>query len=254
MQFPVDISVGNFSISSHLLFETLGFVIAYRFYVSLRKKNGDLIPSSNRAIIMIAGAAGGFLFSRVIGALEYPLAFFHSSHPALYFYSDKTIVGGLLGGLIAIEIAKKIIGEKKSSGDLFTYPIILGLIIGRIGCFSMGIHEDTYGTETSSIFGMDLGDGLKRHPVTLYEIFFLICFWIVLKLIEKKETLKNGYRFQLFMIAYLFFRFLLDFIKPADRYFYGLGTIQLSCIFGLLYYSRTIYKIIITPSLLVENE
>jgi phosphatidylglycerol:prolipoprotein diacylglycerol transferase len=254
MQYPIDISIGGFSISSHLVFETLGFIIGYRYYLYLRKKEIDKIPISNRAIIMIAGAGGGFLFSRVIGAFEHPAAFLHSDHPLLYFYSDKTIVGGLLGGLIAIEITKKIIGETKSSGDLFAYPMILGMLIGRIGCFTMGMLEDTYGTVTTSIFGMDLGDGLKRHPVVLYEMFFLICVWITLRLIERKVTFKNGYRFKLFLISYLIFRLMLDFIKPGDRYFYGLGTIQISCIFGLMYYSKTILTTIFKPSLIIEHE
>ncbi len=254
MQFPLDIAVGKFSLSSHLLFETLGFIIGFRYYLFLRKKSIDLIPQSNRAVILIGAAAGGFLFSRIIGSLENPTLFFNSPHPLLYFYSDKTIVGGLLGGLIGVEISKKIIHEKKSSGDLFTYPILLALMIGRIGYFSMGVYEDTYGIETSSVFGMDLGDGLKRHPVTLYEIAFLLLVWLMLMLIEKNVKLKNGYRFQFFMIVYLIFRFSLDFIKPGERYFYGLGTIQISCIFGLIYYSRTIYRMLFKQSLLIEHE
>lgn len=253
MQFPIDISIGNFSISSHLLFETLGFVIGYRYYLYLRKQKIDLITESNRALILIGAAAGALLFSRLIGSLEKPFEFFHSPHPLLFFYSNETIVGGLIGGLIGVEVTKKFIHEKRSSGDLFTYPIILALMIGRVGCFSMGVHEDTYGTVTTSIFGMDLGDGLKRHPTSLYEIFFLLCLWIILKLIERKVKFKEGYRFQVFMITYFIFRILIDFIKPSERYFCGLGTIQISCIFGLIYYGRTIYKLLFKPSLLIVH-
>ena len=254
MQFPIDITIGSFSISSHLVFETLGFVIGFRYYLYLRKKNIDLIPESNRALIMIGGAAGAFLFSRIIGALENPSVFFHSQSPFMYFYANKTIVGGLLGGLLGVEIIKKFIHEKRSSGDLFTYPLILAMMIGRIGCFTMGVHEDTYGNVTGSIFGMDLGDGLKRHPVCLYEIVFLFCLWITIRLIENKFKLKSGYRFRFFMIAYMTFRILIDFIKPELKYFYGLGTIQICCIFGLAYYCRTIFRMIFKPSLLLEHE
>jgi phosphatidylglycerol:prolipoprotein diacylglycerol transferase len=254
VQFPIDITIGNFSISSHLVFETLGFIVGFRYYLYLRKQQIDHIPESNRAIILIGAALGGLLFSRLIGALENPGAFFHTPNPWLYFYANKTIVGGLLGGLLGVEIIKKFIHEKRSSGDLFTFPIILALILGRIGCFTMGVHEDTYGTTTNSIFGMNLGDGMKRHPVTLYEIFFLICLWIALLLMEKGVKFKSGYRFQFFMIAYLIFRLSVDFIKPSDKYFYGLGTIQICCIFGLVYYSRTIYRILFKPSLLIAHE
>ena len=58
--------------------------------------------------------------------------------------SGATIVGALLGGLLVVEITKKIIHEKSSSGDLFTYPLILAMMIGRIGCFTSGLTEETY--------------------------------------------------------------------------------------------------------------
>ena len=90
-------------------------------------------------------------------------------------------MGGLFGGLIGVEISKKIIKERHSSGDLFTFPIIIGIIIGRIGCFLSGTKEFTYGRETNFITGMDLGDGLYRHPISLYEIIFLILLFIFLK-------------------------------------------------------------------------
>src|SRR6478735_11783650 len=113
------------------------------------------------------------------------------------------------------------IGEKKSSGDLFTFPLILGMMIGRIGCFLNGIAESAYGIETSSWMGMNLGDGIFRHPVALYEIVFLILLWIVLANIKSKQALKEGMIFKFFMIAYLGFRFLLEFTKPHVNIFMG---------------------------------
>jgi prolipoprotein diacylglyceryltransferase len=162
-------------------------------------------------------------------------------------------VGALLGGLLVVEITKKILHEKNSSGDLFTYPLILAMMIGRIGCFTSGVQEETYGIVTTSSLGMDLGDGMYRHPVTLYEIAFLMVLWLLLTTIERKGPLKNGYRFQFFMIAYLTFRFMLDFIKPHYVYFMGLGTIQLCCLAGLLYYSGTIWNIFFNFSSITEH-
>jgi len=158
----------------------------------------------------------------------------------------------LLGSLLVVEITKKMIHEKTSSGDLFTYPLILAMMIGRIGCFTSGLTEETYGIKTSSFLGINLGDGVYRHPVTLYEVAFLALLWFILKTIERRVTLINGYRFQFFMIAYLAFRFMLDFIKPHYVYFLGMGTIQLCCIIGLSYYSKTIYKILFNFSSLTE--
>lgn len=131
---------------------------------------------------------------------------------------------------------KKLINEKQSSGDLFTYPIILGLMIGRLGCFTMGIYEETYGTVTQFFTGLNLGDGQLRHPVALYEIIFLLTLWTGLHYWGKTHLLKAGQRFKLFMVAYLSFRFILEFIKPHYNLIAGFSTIQLTCLLGLLYY------------------
>lgn len=254
MQYPVELHLGTLKLSLHLIFETAAFVIGFRYFLWLRKKQHDVISDNNRIWILVGATFGAFFFSRLVGALEEPVAFFNSPHPLLYFYANKTIIGGLLGGLLMVEVTKKIIGERSSSGDLFTYPLILAIIIGRIGCFTSGVYEQTYGEVTNFIFGMDLGDGLKRHPVALYEITFMLLLWMVLLKIEKKAKLVSGCRFQIFMIAYLTFRFCMQLIKPQYAYFLGMGTIQLVCIIGLLYYIKTIGKIIFNPKAITVNE
>ncbi|WP_336517952.1 prolipoprotein diacylglyceryl transferase [Pollutibacter soli] len=247
MEFPINISIGRFSISAHILFETLAFFIAYRYYLHLRSKTNDQISDEGRIWILIGAAAGAFLFSRLTGVMENPYAFISSPHKLLYFFSAKTIVGGLLGGLTGVELMKKIIGVKSSSGDLFTFPLLLGMIIGRIGCFTSGVGEDTYGIKTSLFSGMNLGDNILRHPVTLYEIVFLILLWIVLVHVKKKRILPEGWIFRYFMIGYLGFRFFLDFIKPTIPIILNLSFIQLMCVAGLIYYVRTIISLIFNP-------
>ena len=250
MPYPIYLRLGSLTLSLHLVFETLGYAIGFRYFLYLRNKQTDKINDANRVWIIIGATFGAFFFSRLVGALENPLTLIHSKHIALYLYANKTIVGALLGGLLVVEITKKIIHEKTSSGDLFVYPLILAMMIGRIGCFTSGIYEDTYGIPTNFFLGINLGDGLRRHPVTLYEIAFLALLWLLLLAIEKKVQLINGYRYQFFMTAYLTFRLLLDYIKPHYTYFLGLGTIQLCCVLGLLYYTKTIYKILCSFSTL----
>ena len=153
-------------------------------------------------------------------------------------------MGGLFGGLLGVEFIKWIIGEKESSGDLFTLPIILGIFIGRIGCFLTGINEFTYGSETSFFMGMDLGDGVNRHPTSLYELFFLVALFFLLKRLQEKKRLEKGHIFQLFMIAYFGFRFLIEFIKPNIFFTLGLSSIQWLCVICYIYYWKTILKYI----------
>ena len=251
MSFPLDFHIGIFTLSGHLLFETLGFILGYRYYSYLRKKQIDKINDSNRLTILIAATFGAFFFSRLIGALENPYALFQSKNIIIDIFRSKTIIGGLLGGLIFVEGVKKLIGEKSSSGDLFTYPLILAIAIGRIGCLTSGIYEPTFGEPTSFFLGMNLGDNIQRHPTSLYEIIYLILLFGYLRYIEGKILFKDGIRFKIFMITYLTFRFFIEFIKPGFTFFWGLGTIQITCFLGLIYYSKTILKLVYQPKSLI---
>ena len=242
MSFPWQLHIGSIQIPWHVLLETAGIFIGFRYFMYLRSKQADVISTSNRIWILIGAIFGSVIGSRLIGGLENPTALQQADNLLVYFYQNKTIVGGLLGGLAGVELIKKAIKENQSSGDLFTYPLILAMIIGRAGCFSMGVYEDTYGTVTNSPFGLNLGDGQLRHPVTLYEIAFLFCLWIAMLQFEKKHSLANGARFKIFMIAYLLFRLFLDFIKPRHIVLTGLSTIQLTCVLGLIYYSVYLFK------------
>jgi phosphatidylglycerol---prolipoprotein diacylglyceryl transferase len=248
MHFPIEISFGNNKIPIHAITEIAAFFIGYRYYAFLRKRQGDLIQTENRLWIFIGAIFGALIGSRLVGSLERPYELSQTKNIWLYIYSNKTVLGGFLGGLFGVELIKKIIKEKHSSGDLFTYPILLALIIGRIGCFCMGVYEETYGTVTTFYAGMNLGDGLLRHPVTIYEMIFLASLWIVLLQIEKKHTLAEGVRFKIFIIAYCVYRFSQEFIKPAFPVFVGLSTIQLTSVIGLVYY----YKVFLHPKQLLQ--
>ncbi|RAJ17840.1 prolipoprotein diacylglyceryl transferase [Olleya aquimaris] len=241
MQIPFNPQLFGYDINIHLVLEYLAFFLAFRYYVILRRKITDKINTNNRLSIILGAALGALIGSRLIGFLENPLIEF-SQQNLIQLLNTKTIMGGLFGGLLGVEIAKKIINEKQSSGDLFVFPIILGIFIGRIGCFLSGINEFTYGLETSSIFGMDLGDGLLRHPTSLYELVFLVLLFFILKRIASHFTLKNGDLFKLFMLSYFGFRFCIEFLKPNIFYIFGLSTIQILCVICWLYYSPFIFQ------------
>jgi phosphatidylglycerol:prolipoprotein diacylglycerol transferase len=236
LTFPYHITIGHSSILLHSILELLAYILGFRYFLFLKKRKGDTISTDNRTWIFIGAIFGSLLGSRLLGGFENYPELMKSDNWLMEFYYNKTILGGLLGGLWGVEITKKIIGEKKSSGDLFVYPLLLAMIIGRIGCFSMGVYEETYGIPTTLPWGMHLGDNYLRHPVALYEIIFLAVLWVCLALIEKKRKLESGMLFKIFMISYLVFRFLLDFIKPHFTWSFGLSSIQTACLIGLLYY------------------
>ena len=241
MTFPFQFKIFEETFYWHFVFETLAFFVGIRIYYYLKKRTNDPISDINRLIIMIGAMIGALIGSRVIALLENPSQI--ANQTFLTFYQNKTVAGGFLGGLFGVEIIKKIVGVKIASGDLYVIPIIAALFIGRIGCFSMGIAEPTYGNETTFFTGMNLGDGLRRHPVALYEMLFMILLFIFFQSIKNK-TLINGDRFKLFMVSYFLFRFLVEFIKPYEPLFLNLSSIQWSSIFIFGYYWKFLFRML----------
>lgn len=223
-----------------MILEYAAFFFAYRYYVYLRIQKQDSISDQNRLSIILGAAVGALIGSRVAGFLENPIL---TSQPMWFVLMNvKTIMGGLFGGLLGVEFVKKIIGEKSSSGDLFTLPIVVGIFIGRVGCFLSGVNEFTYGQASDFILAMDLGDGVMRHPLALYELFFLLFLFVVLRQVGNIKTAQSGNVFKLFMVLYFSFRFFIEFLKPNEFFILGLSTIQWLCLICLIYYHKFLIR------------
>jgi prolipoprotein diacylglyceryltransferase len=214
----------------HPVFEALGYAGGYGAYKVARGRAGDFLTDERRWLIIAATAVGALVGSRALGLLEQaPRIGWHWN--ALLQPGGKTIVGGLLGGWLAVELAKLVLKIKSRTGDLFALPLCLGIAIGRIGCFVAGLADDTYGTATTLPWGVDFGDGVRRHPTQLYEMVFLLVLAGVLWWLGRRPH-RNGALFRVFMGAYLAWRLAVDFIKPQPLV-HGLNMIQWACVAGL---------------------
>ena len=236
MHYPVEIVLGPLHLPAHRFFELLAFFAGYRLYVWQRARAQDRISDDNRWWILLGAATGAWLGSHLLGILEHPERL--AEVRWIHLLTEKTIVGGLLGGLAGVEFTKKRLGVRYSSGDLMTYPILLALAIGRIGCHLAGLDDGTHGSPTDLPWGIDFGDGVPRHPVNLYEILFLGCLAAFIYFLEKSRPLPDGVRFRILMTAYLCWRFVIEFWKPVWMFPFGLSSIQLAVLCGLGYYWR----------------
>ena len=207
-----------------------------------RSRSKDKLPIVQGMWIVVAAILGAAVGSKMLYWLEQPHLTIENWQRYTYLMEGKTIVGGLLGGLIAVEWTKKRIGITQSTGDDMALPLMTGMFIGRIGCFLTGLDDHTYGTATSWIFGIDFGDGIHRHPTQLYEMAFLLLLGVMLYRWKRRATLPDGAIFQLFMAGYLLFRLAVDFIKPTPHAYLGLNNIQLACLAGVIYYFALIFK------------
>lgn len=239
MTFPLDIHIGIVVIPIHLLTDVLSFYLGYRYYIYLRKREGDHVGDEQRFLVIIGAALGALIGSRLLASLENMQLFLHPPS-FLYYYVNKTIVGALIGGILGVEICKKIIGQKTATGDIFVFPLIFAIAFGRIGCLLTGVTDGTVGNPSNLPWAFDQGDGIARHPTALYEIIFLVVLFFLLKRLSKKFPLKQGVLFRIFVISYLLFRFLIEFIKPVEQIFIGLSAIQIASLLFALYYIYTL--------------
>jgi prolipoprotein diacylglyceryltransferase len=227
--FPVYMELFGARLHPHLIFEALAYALGFNLYLVLRPRFSRARVPAEQTVWILAGCILGALVGSKL------LAFFENREA---FWSGKTIVGGLLGGWIGVELAKKRMRIEHSTGDATVYPLLLGMAVGRIGCFLTGLTDHTYGVATSLPWAVDFGDGIARHPAQLYDIVFLGVLALFLASVRPRP-LPNGMLFRLFLASYLGYRFLIEFLKPHEVYF-GLSAIQIACLAGLLASARGI--------------
>ena len=232
-------------VALHTVFEMLAYVVGFRTFLWTRKR---LAPTAFAHEDEVAWVGVGAIVGAALGAklsywLDDPLTAFQNFPDPRHLLEGKSIIGALLGGLLGVELCKKIAGVRQSTGDAFVLPLTIGMCIGRVGCYLAGLNDHTYGIATGLPWGVDFGDGIARHPTQLYEIAFLLTqyAWIHARRAAFEQP---GDRFRVFMIGYLTFRLLVEFIKPVFYTYPGhVSGLQLLCVAGLLYYHRDIPRI-----------
>ncbi|MDB5469658.1 MAG: prolipoprotein diacylglyceryl transferase [Caulobacter sp.] len=116
-------------------------------------------------VALALGAVPGAWLAGSLSSLQGP-------HPAL----SHSVAGALVGAIVGVELYKAVRGVKGSTGGVFTAPFALGVVIGRWGCLFTGLTDGTYGSPTSLPWAVELGDGVGRHPVQIYESLTMAVF------------------------------------------------------------------------------
>jgi phosphatidylglycerol:prolipoprotein diacylglycerol transferase len=136
--------------------------------------------------------------------------------------------GGLVfyGGLIGVLVSLLAYAAAKSISlprlfDFLSPSFALAHAIGRWGCI---INGCCYGIITDRIAIYRLkndADGIFRHPVAAYEsILLLLLFFILIRALKQtyiNSRLFSGFTSGIYLIAYSFCRFLLEFIRGDNR-------------------------------------
>jgi phosphatidylglycerol---prolipoprotein diacylglyceryl transferase len=169
--------------------------------------------------------------------------------------AGKSIVGGLLGGTLGVELVKRRIGWNLPTGDAWVAPLAIGIMIGRIGCQLSGMWDLTYGIPTSLPWGWDYGDGMARHPTAGYEMVLVACLWAT---VARWRTRAAGARFAALLMGYCGLRFVLEFLKPPfgppipaplpATLYAGLTAIQWAALAGAAYFASSLTRRLSAPS------
>ena len=224
----------------HAAFEYAGIAFGVALYGRHRRLAGQGGVTQSGTFAAIAGLlAGAAIGNKAVYLIERPDVW-HALLGGQLALPGQSIVGGLIGGLLGIELAKALTRQTRSMGDLMVWPLALGIVIGRIGCLLAGLHDDTYGSATMLPWGVDFGDGVRRHPTQAYDMLVVVALaWAV----HCRFNDRPGLAFKLFLSGYLAWRLFIDGFKPVlQPYVLGWSGIQWVCALALLAYAPFVMR------------
>lgn len=209
----------------------------YALIMALAIVAGAIISRSTQRSLSLSrrerlGVALGAFCGAMIGA---KIPFLIADLPGLlngtvWFSDGKTILCGLVGGYLGVEIAKWNMGIRVKTGDTFVVPVAVAIGIGRLACFQIGC---CFGTPTDLPWGVVFPiDALRRHPTQLYESAFHLTAACVFFTLQREGRFR-GQLIKLYIMVYLVYRFATEFIRPEARLLGGLTGYQWASI-GLM--------------------
>ena len=215
----------------HLVFDLLAALTSLAVtWLIYRWRLSDRVELIERAGpgYAVALLAGAFVGGYALGTLNLVV----SGRPGV----GRSIIGALLGAIVAIELFKRVRNIRGSTGVIFVPAICTTIIVGRIGCFLAGMEDFTYGTITDLPWGHDFGDGASRHPVQLYESIAMLAF-LALALaffrVRHDAFLRNA--FYLTTGFYALQRYGWEYLKPYGSVIANQNVFQLAALVLVLY-------------------
>ncbi|MBP6677014.1 MAG: prolipoprotein diacylglyceryl transferase [Vitreoscilla sp.] len=226
----------------HALFEWGGMALGVALWRHALRAQGRSPLQAGSFAVLVGLLLGAALGNKAVFLAERPDVL-QRLLAGEALWPGQSIVGGLLGGLVGVELAKRATGQTRSTGDAMVLPIALGLCVGRGGCLLAGLHDSTYGLPTTLPWGLDFGDGQARHPAQLYEMVFVAALALMLWRARERLGRVPGLAFKLFLASYLAWRLAIDALKPVPvAYPLGWSGIQWVCALALLAYAPWVLR------------
>lgn len=213
----------------------LGLITGYHVARYLGEKNYSINREefSNYATWV---AVTGFIVAHIVSVVFYfPEKLAKDPLELVKFWTGLSSFGGFFGGAIAsiIYLKKKKL-PKWEYIDISAVGLSVGWLFGRLGCT---IAHDHPGKHTNFFLAVRYPEG-PRHDLGFYEWLFTIVLNIFLFSIIIPKRPKPGNIVAILAIIYSPVRFMLDFLRVADKLYFGLTPGQYFSIFlfGLGWY------------------
>lgn len=225
----------------HFVFDVLALLSGVLVSLWFRRKYGLVRPAgvtqeSQHHYYLLA-----LLFGLVAGSMLFGTLNLHLSNQQGL---AKSMLGGVFGAIVTAEVFKYFAGIRQSTGLYFVPGLIVLIAVGRMGCFLAGLQDFTYGIPTALPWGVAFGDGIKRHPVQLYESFTMLAFLLILLInYPKQSAFWQTQGFYVFVLFYAGQRLVWEFLKPYSAVFYPFNLFQLLCLLMLGYAGVMLLKI-----------
>ncbi|MCA9286424.1 MAG: prolipoprotein diacylglyceryl transferase [Phycisphaerales bacterium] len=152
------------------------------------------------ALVYLAGLAGGLIGAKIAFLLAEGWAY---RADWLALLTGRSVTGALLGGYLAVEGAKRLLGIRQATGDFFAIVVPLGIAVGRVGCLLQGCCQ---GVACEPRWWTTMGvDGLPHWPAAQTELAFNLLF-VAWALVAQRRGWMPGNRFHVYLVAYGLFR------------------------------------------------
>lgn len=161
-------------------FNFAAYALGFGVYLYEAKRRG--MNRSMTTEVALVGVLVGVVFA-TLAQIAYSLIF--PGPEAGTFAAGRTIVGGVLGGWVGVEVAKRRLGIKQSTGPLWALALPAGETLGRIGCW---FHGCCHGKPSDLPWAVFQHDAM-RHPTQFYLSFAALATFIILWLLKDKEGL-----------------------------------------------------------------
>lgn len=218
--------------SYHLIFDGLAWATGLGVGIALYRWR---LKEITTAVARVAD--GGYFAALVVGAvtgayLSGSFTFWGQGVFAL----AHSVAGALAGAIVAVELYKLVRGIRQSTGIVFVGPFAAGVAVGRWGCLFAGLPDQTFGAPSSLPWAVDLGDGIARHPVQVYESLSIALFFAAFVLglrVRADWAMRHGFYWM--AIVYGAQRFAWEFLKPYPTLMGPFNHFHLMCA-GLVIY------------------